>query len=85
MRAAIADNLREEHDMSSKTTPCPGECGHTDIEHQAFDRGMADGEAGRDEIPAQYKDREMVLSEAWYTGHSVGVMNRAALDRLSED
>lgn len=58
------------------TKPCPGGCDHSDIEHQAFDAGVAAGERGEDDLPAEYRDDESILSEAWFTGNSVGLGNR---------
>lgn len=59
---------------SSKTTPCPGGCDHTDREHKAFDRGVRDGEAGKDQHANPYNDSS--LRGAWSAGQSVGESNR---------
>ena len=58
---------------------CGVECGHTELEHAAFDRGVADGVAGRDENPYR-SDRRVDCQEAWLAGHSVGEMNRLTPD-----
>jgi len=50
------------------TTPCPGECGHSDIEHFAFDAGVAAGARGTAPRACPYLGE---LREAWLTGHSV--------------
>ena len=49
---------------------CHQECSHNIHEHRAFDRGVADGRAGKqqDENPYKYPN----LAEAWWSGHSVG-------------
>jgi ribosome modulation factor len=47
---------------------CPGECSHSDIEHFAFDAGIAAGERGAGEDACPYLGG---LREAWLTGHSV--------------
>jgi hypothetical protein len=42
-------------------------CNHSDDEHDAFDLGIADGEAGINKNPFT----DLNLSEAWESGHSV--------------
>lgn len=58
--------------------PCPGGCEHSVAEHEAFDTGLAAGERGEHELPDEYHDDAMILSEAWLSGNSVGLMNREA-------
>jgi ribosome modulation factor len=60
--------------VSAQPAACPDGCDHSVAEHAAFDRGVRDGEAGRDDVPP-YKRREM--RDAWLAGHSVGVINAA--------
>ena len=52
---------------------CPPDCGHTPSEHQAFDRGNADGRRDGIEVENPY-DPEQSPEEwdAWETGKSVG-------------
>jgi hypothetical protein len=53
--------------------PCAGGCTHTDLEHTAFDRGVAEGRAGKEEEANPYRVR--ALREAWSHGRSVGLLD----------
>lgn len=54
---------------------CPNGCNHTVEEHEAFDRGVKDGESGVDcEAPFEYTDT-CSLFDAWQSGYSVGKIN----------
>ena len=64
---------------------CGPDCGHTELEHRAFDLGLRDGERGKSErIPRGYRWHDF-LKEAWLTGHSVGTLNRRAQNRRMRD
>jgi len=53
---------------------CPPNCGHTEMEHDAFDWGLKDGEnGGASAIPAKYQSPS--LREAYNAGMSVGMLN----------
>jgi len=64
--------------LTSPPAACPGGCDHTDLEHVAFDAGIAAGEAGKKAECCPYED--FSLQEDWLTGHSVGEANRRYLD-----
>lgn len=53
--------------------PCPNGCDHSDEEHHAFDRGVADGEAGKDWSSNPYRGE---FAHDWLAGLSVGQSNR---------
>lgn len=50
---------------------CDDSCGHTGLEHEAFDLGVAAGMNDDEECP--YEEGE--LMDAWLAGHSVGMLN----------
>lgn len=52
---------------------CPPRCGHSAMEHVAFDAGLMAGQRGDPEGTNPFH----LLSEAWLSGHSVGRMNKA--------
>lgn len=52
---------------------CPPDCGHTEAEHAAFDRGVEDGENMR-HCPFELL-KEPDLWDAWHNGASVGRAN----------
>lgn len=58
--------------MTRLTDPCPGGCEHTDAEHRAFDRGVADGRTGNTTCPY----RNAALVEDWQCGRSLGKLQR---------
>lgn len=53
-----------------------GDCGHSELEHKAFDRGVRDGETGILVECCPYKRESLI--DAWENGHSVGEINRGA-------
>lgn len=53
---------------------CPGGCDHTVQEHVAFDHGLRAGQDGEEDSANPYTDYG--LQEAWWSGHSVGALNR---------
>jgi hypothetical protein len=48
------------------------DCGHTELEHIAFDRGVIEGELGEDRNPYSLTH----LRESWFSGQSVGIINQ---------
>lgn len=65
----------------TRNLTCGHDCGHAQLEHDAFDLGIADGEAGIEVCPF-VDDGDGGLADAWATGQSVGYMatrgNRAS-------
>lgn len=55
---------------------CGYDCGHSEEEHAAFDRGVMEGEEGVGLHDCPYAEES--LREAWQTGQSVGALNRQA-------
>lgn len=53
---------------------CPPNCGHTEREHEAFDRGVRDGRNDLNDCP--FDDAELIT--VWLIGHSVGELDREA-------
>lgn len=59
---------------------CRGGCNHTAMEHIAFDRGVVAGECGDSVDSCPYTVAG--LRSDWLSGHSVGVLNLRANDRV---
>lgn len=59
------DRIKAVREIRNLT--CSGPCDHTTEEHNAFDLGIADGEAGCNENPF----RSNSLRFAWRSGHAV--------------
>lgn len=50
---------------------CNPSCGHSNLEHKAFDQGLKDGERGMFQCPIIDKR----LKQHWLNGNSVGALN----------
>jgi hypothetical protein len=76
-RALFGDTETGKSELagSSCSGGCPQDCGHSEIEHNAFDVGVDDGEKGSDEaIPAHYESG--AARAAYMLGLSVGGLTR---------
>jgi hypothetical protein len=63
MRGRIIAAVRRRRVLSCR----PGPCDHTQLQHDAFDLGVADGEAGSMVNPFA----DPLERDAWESGHSV--------------
>lgn len=72
-RAHLPDSLKKILQRVKSEFQCQPNCGHTEDEHIAFDLGVTDGEMGFEADPP-FDDPE--LRGAWFSGHSVGMLNR---------